>query len=261
MPAPRESAKTLACPNPPRRRSKPAKPVDPDEEIDTDTDEAESEAVEPEPKPRVRASGGAGSDVMAVAQRNAAWPLLAGLAVGFAVGREVYRLSPDASKGASAPAPSASAAIAKENVKAYASEAEFPAGWLKDGDLGASASLLTGLTDAQKTTVMQALNSRDCECGCGMGSLAVCLKKDPNCPRSPAMAKLAVELVKQGKGISDILAGIDAKQKEMGSNKPAPAAAGPEVPSTPKKVAINSWDPRRGPKAAKVTIVEFSDFQ
>src|SRR6185437_5295032 len=148
--------------DPPRRRSKPAKPVDPDEEIDNDTDneaEAESEAVEPEPKPRVRASGGGGSDVMAIAQRNAAWPLLAGLAVGFAVGRDVYRLSPDASKGAAAPAPSATAAIAKENVKASASEAHCPSGSLQEAELGARASVLNGLTDAQKTTVMQALNS------------------------------------------------------------------------------------------------------
>jgi hypothetical protein len=245
-----------------RRRTKPARPVEPQEEADAA--DAEDDAVDSEPKARPRAKatgGGDGGGFMAAAQRGAVWPLATGLAIGFAVGREAYRFSLDSPKGSDAPASSAAAAIAPEKVKAYATQAEFPAGWIKDADLGASGSVLAGLTDAQKTTVMQALNSRDCECGCGMGSLAICLKKDPNCPRSPAMAKLAVEQVKQGKGITEILAAIDAKQKEMGS-KPAPApAAGPEVPTTPKKVALNSWDPRKGPKAAKVTIVEFSDFQ
>ena len=46
----------------------------------------------------------------------------------------------------------------------------------------------------------------------------------------------------------------------MGGNKPAPAAA-PEPPSTPRPVALAAWNPRKGPKAAKVTLVEFSDFQ
>jgi hypothetical protein len=146
-----------------------------------------------------------------------------------------------------------------ENAKgAYAKMSDFPAAWLKDSDVG-NPSLFAGLTDAQKVNVMQALNERDCECGCGMGSLAVCLKKDPNCPRSPAMAKLAVELAKQGKGAKEIETAIDAKQKEMGGG--AKPAAAPEPPATPKRVELAAWNPRKGPKAAKVTVVEFSDFQ
>jgi protein-disulfide isomerase len=93
-----------------------------------------------------------------------------------------------------------------------------------------------------------------------MGSLAICLQKDPNCPRSPQMAKLAVDLVKQGKSAADIEAAIDAKQKEMGGQKPAAAPAA-EPPSGPRPVELAAWNPRKGPKAAKVTIVEFSDFQ
>ena len=237
-----------------RRRTKPARPVDPD--ADTEAAEPESEAAEAEPK--ARAPSG---KMMVKARNSAVWPLATGLALGFAVGREAYRFGLDPPHASTDTAASAAPIAPDKAVKTYTKEADFPADWIKDTDLGAAGSVLSGLTDAQKTTVMQALNSRDCSCGCGMGSLAICLKKDPNCPRSPAMAKVAVELVKQGKGISDILAGIDAKQKEMGSAKPAPAAAGPEVPATPKKVAINSFDPRKGPKAAKVTIVEFSDFQ
>lgn len=187
------------------------------------------------------------------------WPLVTGLAIGFAVGREVYRLGLDAPRGATAPEGSSSAAISADKAAhKYAKQSEFPAAWLKDTDLGKSSSILAGLTDPQKVTVMQALNERDCECGCGMGSLATCLQKDPNCPRSPVMAKLAVDMVKQGKSVAEIEAAIDAKQKD--SAKPA-AAAAPEPPSTPKYVELAAWNPRKGPKAAKVTIVEFSDFQ
>ena len=57
------------------------------------------------------------------------------------------------------------------------------------------------------------MNERNCECGCGMGSIATCVKKDPNCPRSPGLAKLAIDMAKQGKGIGEILAAIDEKQK------------------------------------------------
>ena len=71
---------------------------------------------------------------------------------------------------------------------------------------------------------MQALNERDCECGCGMGKIAGCIKKDPNCPRSPNLAKAAIDLVKQGKGLGEILAAIDDKQKPSGGS-PSPSAA------------------------------------
>jgi protein-disulfide isomerase len=105
---------------------------------------------------------------------------------------------------------------------------------------------------------MQALNERDCECGCGMGKVAGCIKKDPNCPRSPNLARAAIDLVKQGKGIGEILAAIDDKQKPA-AGAAAPSAAAPAGGS--KKVVPLPHDQRRGAAATKVTIVEFSDFQ
>ena len=65
-------------------------------------------------------------------------------------------------------------------------------------------------------TTLQALNERDCECGCGMGKIAGCLKKDPNCPRSPNLARAAIDMAKQGKSLGAILAAIDEKQKPSG---------------------------------------------
>ena len=186
------------------------------------------------------------------------WPLLTGLAIGFLVGREVGNNRGGGGETADV-AGSKAPAAAKMPAKVYKSETEFPEGWTKSADLASVTTVsLTDLTPAQKTTVMQALNERDCECGCGMGKIAGCVKKDPNCPRSPNLAKAAIDLVKQGKGLGEILAAIDDKQKPSGGS-PSPSAAAPAGGS--KKVVPLAHDVRRGAAASKVTIVEFSDFQ
>ena len=191
------------------------------------------------------------------------WPLVTGLAVGFLIGREtsghgplggstVADVAPDKGGADSAPAGT------KMPAKIYHAESEFPAGWTKEADLASVTSVsFAGLTPQQKVTALQALNERDCECGCGMGKIAGCLKKDPNCPRSPNLAKLAIDMAKQGKGMGEILAAIDAQQKPSGA---APSAAEPPAGGS-KKVVPFAHDLRRGAKATKVTIVEFSDFQ
>src|SRR4029077_16002156 len=110
-------------------------------------------------------------------------------------------------KGADTPA---AAVATKLPDKIYKSQTEFPSSWLKEADLASVANLsFAGLSDTQKTTALQAMNERNCECGCGMGSVALCAKKDTNCPRSPGLAKLAVDMAKQGKGMGEILAAID----------------------------------------------------
>src|SRR3954453_22576040 len=131
------------------------------------------------------------------------WPLITGLAVGFLVGRETSGGAGTRAEagGREAPAPTAAAATVpagtKMPAKIYKSQTEFPSGWTKEADLASVTSIsLAGLSDAQKTTALQAMNERDCECGCGMGKIGTCLKKDPNCPRSPNLAKLAVEMSK-----------------------------------------------------------------
>jgi protein-disulfide isomerase len=189
------------------------------------------------------------------------WPLVTGLAVGFLVGRETGNGRGRESASAepkTADTPSAAVAV-KMPAKVYKSQAEFPSGWLKETDLASVAGIsFAGMNDGQKTTALQAMNERNCECGCGMGSIATCVKKDPNCPRSPGLAKLALDQAKQGKGIGEILAAIDDRQK------PAPGAAAPAAappPAASHKVPLNATMPRTGPKVAKVTIAEFSDFQ
>jgi protein-disulfide isomerase len=192
----------------------------------------------------------------------AIWPLVTGLAVGFLVGRETAGKGsggPTAADTASEKPSQAVPAGTKMPAKIYKSEAEFPEGWTKSADLVSVTGVsFDGLTPAQKVTALQALNERDCECGCGMGKIAGCLKKDPNCPRSPNLARLAIDMSKHGKGLGEILAAIDEKQKPVGpanNNNAAPPAGGS------KKVVPFAHNLRRGAKATKVTIVEFSDFQ
>jgi len=189
----------------------------------------------------------------------AVWPLLTGLAIGFLVGKEVGSRGGGGGGETAAVAGSKAPAGTKMPAKVFKSESEFPEGWTKSADLATVNTVSLGdLTPAQKVTVMQALNERDCECGCGMGKIAGCIKKDPNCPRSPNLARAAIDLVKQGKGLGEILAAIDDKQKPSGGSpsKPSEPTAGGS-----KKVVPMAHDLRRGAAATKVTIVEFSDFQ
>jgi protein-disulfide isomerase len=179
--------------------------------------------------------------------------LVAGLAVGFAVGREV---GPRSGGGEPAGEPTPTAA-AKAPGTTYKSEAQFPAKWLKSSDLTSVKGVsFDGLTEGQKVVALQALNERRCECGCSMDSVAECAKKDSSCPRSPKLVKDVVDMAKQGKGLPDLYAYLDRENKGSGAAPAAPAA-----PAGPKKVSIPTHSPRQGPKAAKVTIVEFSDFQ
>jgi protein-disulfide isomerase len=189
------------------------------------------------------------------------WPLITGLALGYIVGQKTAGGGHGADTGESAEKVAADKAVppgTKLPAKIYKSQSEFPAGWTKSADLATVTTIsFDGLTEAQRVTVLQALNERDCECGCGMGKIAGCVKKDPNCPRSPNLAKLAIDMAKQGKSLPEILAAIDEKQKPAAGAQ-APSAA---PPAGSKKITPFAHDLRRGEKATKVTIVEFSDFQ
>jgi len=65
------------------------------------------------------------------------------------------------------------------------------------------------------------------------------------------------------KGQKDILSKLDGLDKAVQQVKAAaPAAARPQMPDANKVYSIPIADSAvRGPKTAKVTVVEFSDFQ
>jgi hypothetical protein len=174
---------------------------------------------------------------------NTIWVLVSGLAVGFLVGREMPRGSGDTQD-------KPSSASTKAGVEAP--PGEIPANWIKEDGLKA-ADKFAGLNAAQRYKVLKLMNEKPCDCGCPHGTTAQCLKDDPNCPRAPTILSQAIDAAKAGKSYDDMLAAV----KKPGGDA-APAAA---PPSANQKVELAKWSPIKGPKLAKVTIVEFSDFQ
>ncbi len=108
----------------------------------------------------------------------------------------------------------------------------------------------TGLTAAQKTKVLATLREFGCPCGCQM-EVARCRIEDPPCSQSTALGRLAVEAVKAGK---DIKAALSASPYVVAS------ANRNRILLDPVTIAVDGA-PVKGPATARITLVEFSDFQ
>jgi len=89
------------------------------------------------------------------------------------------------------------------------------------------------------------------------GAATLALAIIAGCGASPS----DIEEIK--KGVADIRGKVDALSKSVDQIKAAPAAAGARPQLDPNKVYAISVgsSPVRGPKAAKVTIVEWADYQ
>jgi protein-disulfide isomerase len=169
---------------------------------------------------------------------NTIWALITGLAVGFLVGREYNGTKGGSSTSAPGVATSANGPT------------EIPKDWLTEKDLNATDSF-AALTPQQRYVVLKVMNDKPCDCGCPHGSFAKCKKEDPGCPRAPVVLTTAIAHAKLGETYDQVAAAV---------KKPdAPAAA--QAPAGPQKIELAAWTPIKGPKLAKVTIVEFSDFQ
>src|SRR5881628_69496 len=112
----------------------------------------------------------------------------------------------------------------------------------------------SGLSSEQTATATQILGDTRCNCGCGM-TLLECRTKDPNCSRSLSLARGLVEDLKGGKDAASVRSNLQAAlAKAATAAPPPPPAADPD-----KVFSINiTGSPFKGPKAAPVTIVEFS---
>jgi protein-disulfide isomerase len=108
---------------------------------------------------------------------------------------------------------------------------------------------LSSLTVVQRKAVLKLLHDVDCTCQCGMKA-GDCIVKDPNCSYSRNLAKIAMEGVKEGKTLVEI-------SKLMNDS---PKAHRPKLLEAAVNIPV-AGAPVRGPANARITLVEFSDFE
>ncbi len=111
---------------------------------------------------------------------------------------------------------------------------------------------LKGLSPAQAKTALKILREEGCTCQCDM-KVAQCRVQDPNCSDSTALATLIVKSVREGKDAVAIRKAIAAS--------PQARHAGPRgLLEDPVEISI-AGAPFKGPKDARITLTEFSDFE
>jgi len=145
---------------------------------------------------------------------------------------------------------SAALFLAASFAQAQAPPAEAP-DWLSATTLPGID--FTGMTAKQKAAALKSLHVENCVCGCNM-KLAECRIKDPACGDSKAISGMVLEGVKAGKTadqIHETLINSPLAKARADANK---------ILSDPVPIAINGA-PSVGPQNAKITLVEFSDFQ
>lgn len=104
------------------------------------------------------------------------------------------------------------------------------------------------LSPAKKQSALRVMQTEGCTCGCSM-KLAECRVKDPSCGVSRKLTAAVVKETGEGKDAATIRADL-----ERIANEP------PAVLDDPVKIST-AGDPVLGPANARMTIVEFSDFQ
>ncbi len=111
---------------------------------------------------------------------------------------------------------------------------------------------LKGLTPAQTAVALKVMRDYGCVCGCSM-KVAECREKDPACTYSKGLSTVIVAAAQEGKS--------EAEVRNDAANSPIAKSIQPKkLLGDPLKISTQGA-PVIGPENARITLVEFSDFQ
>ena len=108
------------------------------------------------------------------------------------------------------------------------------------------------LSAAQKQKALHMLREEACPCGCGF-KVAECRVKDPGCAYSNGLAAIVTKGLTEGKSDKEI---ATLQSASRWGHAPEP----PKLLEDPVTIPITGA-PMQGPADARITLVEFSDFE